>query len=211
MNSVDISEYNIRQIEVLLFSAGGVLSPSLIVDVFEKQLSIKEIDRAIDILNDFYTRVNSGFVIRKLAGGYKVCIKPEFSTIIKKLKQREKHEKLSRAALEVLAIVAYKQPITRVEIDQMRGVNSEGVIKGLLEKGFIRICGKKDVPGRPLLYATTQLFLESFGLNSIDELPKMEEVEAVIGEFDTQEVDLGLGEVALTNRESGSPDPSSTK
>jgi segregation and condensation protein B len=115
----------------------------------------------------------------KVAGGYQMCSNPENEQWIKKLYQEKNKQKLSIASLETLAIIAYKQPITRLEIEAIRGVNTEGVLKHLLELGLIKTEGRKEVVGRPFMYITTRKFLEYFGLNSLKDLPKLEEFASI--------------------------------
>jgi segregation and condensation protein B len=124
-----------------------------------------------------YAERNGGVVIGKVAGGYQMVTNPEHTGWVMKLKGTAKKQKLSMPALETLAIVAYRQPITKAEVEEIRGVNSDGVMKALLEKRFIRIVGKKEAPGKPLLYGTTREFLQYFGLNDLTELPTLKDLE----------------------------------
>ena len=157
-----------------------------ILFVNEKPLTPQEIAEALDIekdkalsaikeLQEKYQREGSGLSIVEVAGGYQMCANPENSEWIKKLYKERFKRRLSSASLEVLAIIAYKQPITRLEIEAIRGVNCEQVIKNLAEIGLIKIKGRKQVVGKPFLYGTTRKFLEYFGLNSLEDLPKLEE------------------------------------
>ena len=197
----DIDNELIGLVEALLMVADHPLSVREIASVIGADTKPSQITKAIDVLNKFYEESNRSFCIRHIAGGYRVFVLPEFSPWIRKLYAAYKQEKLSRAALETLAIIAYKQPITKIEIEDIRGVNCDGVIKNLFDKGFIKIEGRKEVPGRPFLYVTTKQFLDYFGLGSLDELPKIEEFDHMIGEIAEEEVDLGLGEVKIANRE----------
>lgn len=117
-----------------------------------------------------------GIELVEVAGGYQFRTKPRWVEWIGRLK-RAKPSKLSRSALETLAIIAYRQPVIRPEIDQIRGVDSGWVIRSLMERGLVRIVGRKEIPGRPLVYGTTKAFLELFGLNSLSDLPPLKEVE----------------------------------
>lgn len=139
----------------------------------------KGVEEILDELVFEYTSRNSGICIVKVAGGYQMCSSPENEPWIKKMHQERNKQKLSIASLETLAIVAYKQPITRVEIEAIRGVNVDGVMRKLSETNLIKISGKKDVVGRPFLYTTTDKFLEYFGLNSLKDLPKLEDFVAL--------------------------------
>ena len=123
----------------------------------------------------------------QLAGGYQLATRPRYARYVQRLREPEP-ERLSPQALETLAIVAYRQPITRPEIDEIRGVNSSGAVNGLLEKGLIEIAGRKDAPGRPFLLTTTAHFLSTFGLNDLSELPELSPVET---DFQDQLRELG--------------------
>jgi segregation and condensation protein B len=118
--------------------------------------------------------------IVEVAGGWQMITYTGFAPFLKKLFKDRQAERLSRPALESLAIIAYKQPLTRSEIEDLRNVNVDGVMKSLTDKNLIRICGRKKIPGRPFVYGTTREFLMHFGLNSLEDLPKMEEFTAWI-------------------------------
>lgn len=122
-----------------------------------------------------------GVEVREVAGGYQLRTRPEMAPWLARL-EAPKAARFSRPALETLAIVAYRQPVTRAEIEEVRGVDCGGVLKSLLDKGLARIMGKKDVPGRPLLYGTTRKFLEAFGLSSLGELPSLKDIEELLAE-----------------------------
>ncbi|MFH1503911.1 MAG: SMC-Scp complex subunit ScpB [Candidatus Omnitrophota bacterium] len=135
----------------------------------------KDIEDMISDLILEYSDRGSGLCIVKVAGGYQMCSSPENEVWVKKMLQERNKQKLSLASLETLAIIAYKQPITRVEIETIRGVNVDGVMKKLTDADIVKISGRKDVVGRPFLYATTAKFLEYFGLNSLKDLPRLED------------------------------------
>lgn len=120
-----------------------------------------------------------GVEVREVAGGYQLRTRPEMAPWLVRL-ETPKNVRFSRPALEVLAIVAYRQPVTRAEVEEVRGVDCGGVLKSLLDKGLVRIMGKKDVPGRPLLYGTTRRFLEAFGLASLVDLPSLQDIEGLL-------------------------------
>ncbi|MDD5613976.1 MAG: SMC-Scp complex subunit ScpB [Candidatus Omnitrophica bacterium] len=159
-------------IEAFLFVSDKPLSLDQIKNILNVDKS--EIKNEIDVLKEEYEK-NHSFRLREVAGGYQMVTDPEYAPWLRKLFQVGQKGKLSKPALETMAIVAYKQPLTKPEIEQIRGVDSDGVIKTLLEKGLVRITGRKQVIGRPLLYATTKRFLEYFGLNSLEELPVLNE------------------------------------
>jgi segregation and condensation protein B len=163
-------------VEALLFVSNGPLSVDRVAQV------IDGVDRATvcQIMEELRVRFNSNggaVVLREIAGGFQLCTHPKYSAWVKKLSSVRANSKLSRAALETLAIVAYKQPVTRAEIEAVRGVSCSGVLALLLEKKFIRVAGRQDVPGKPLLYRTTQEFLQHFGLRSLKDLPRVSELK----------------------------------
>ncbi len=123
--------------------------------------------------------LDRSFLLQYVAGGYQFRTKSEYSEYIIDFNKKIKKFRLSRAALEVLAIVAYKQPITKVEIEKIRGVDCSGVVNLLLDKRFLQIKGRKDVPGKPFIYATTDVFLETFSLKSLKDLPTLKEIEKI--------------------------------
>ena len=148
-----------------------------------KPVSLKEIRKVLDPINlenrlhDYVHEFNSldiGLKIRAVADGYQMVTDSEVYDILIKF-FGEKGESLTRATLETLAVIAYRQPVTKAEVEEIRGVNSSSIIRNLLDKGFVRIIGRKDVPGKPLLYCTTKKFLEYFGLNNLSELPTFRE------------------------------------
>ncbi|MEE9523859.1 MAG: SMC-Scp complex subunit ScpB [Thermodesulfovibrionales bacterium] len=162
-------------IEALLFISGEPLDPKDIRKITD--FSDEEISVSLNELVDEYRSRSGGFLITEIAEGYQIVTNPEFAPWIRKLKSTTTTAKLSIAALETLSMVAYKQPITKVEIEQLRGVNSDGVVKSLLEKRLIKILGKKEVPGKPMLYGTTREFLQFFGLKDLSELPTLKELQ----------------------------------
>jgi segregation and condensation protein B len=162
-------------IEALLFISGEPLAPKDIKKITD--FSEEDISTSLNELVDEYRSRNGGFIVTEIAEGYQMVTNPEYAPWIRKLKSTTTSAKLSLAALETLSMVAYKQPITKVEIEQLRGVNSDGVVKSLLEKRLIKILGKKEVPGKPMLYGTTKEFLQYFGLKDLSELPTLKELQ----------------------------------
>lgn len=146
---------------------------------FFRDLKPTELERIIDELMSEWENLNRGFKLEKVSGGYHFRTRPDNSQHIIDFNREIKKFRLSRAAMEVIAIAAYKQPVTKVEIDQIRGVDSSGVVNLLLEKRLLEISGRKEVPGRPFLYTTTDEFLETFGLNSLKDLPSVTELEDI--------------------------------
>lgn len=179
-------------IEALLF----VNERPVILDDIKKVLqtvSAGELKKAIKSLMEEYAIRESGMQIVEIAGGYQMLSNRKYAEYVRTFYKTRHKEKLSKPALETLAILAYKQPVTRADIELIRGVNSDGVIAHLLEKELIKVVGRKDIPGRPFLHGTTKQFLEYFGLKSLDDLPKLEEfpmlqekAEAMAGQGESQ-------------------------
>ena len=182
---MDVKESD-QIIESLLFASPDPLSQSLLNQVFDKPIPF--LNEAVKRLNKFYLKNKKPYFIDNIAGGYQLVTKPEFDIWIRRLLGKSNKLILSAAALDTLAIIAYKQPIGRYDIEAIRGVDSSGVIKTLLSRNLIMIKGRGDGPGRPLLYSTTKLFLEKFGLNRLSDMPKLKEVSEII------ESDPSLGE-----------------
>jgi segregation and condensation protein B len=164
-------------IESLIFTADSALSTDRICDLlteFERQ----EIKSALSGLVEYHQGRGGGFDLVEVAGGWQFRTRPAFhGYITRHIKTRA--AKFSQSALETLAIIAYRQPITRAEVEHLRGVDCGGVLKTLLEKHLVRILGKKDIPGRPLIYGTSKEFLEVFGLKDLKSLPTLREIQAL--------------------------------
>jgi segregation and condensation protein B len=165
---------NKSAIEALLFLSGEVMTAASLKDVLE--VTESETRRLVGELVAEYRERNSGVLIVEIAHGYQMVTNPEYAEWIKKFRSTHTSNKLSMPALETLAIVAYKQPIIRAEIEQIRGVNSDSAIKTLYEKRLIKIMGRKEAPGRPFLYGTTREFLQYFGLKDLTELPALKDL-----------------------------------
>jgi segregation and condensation protein B len=161
-------------IEALLFASPSPLTPGTVAEVLGMELAFAR--KALDELKEEYEGRGGGVRIIEVAEGYEMSTRPEFSSWISKLHGIKNRVKLSSAALQTVAIVAYRQPITRAEIEKIRGVNVDGVIKTLFELGLVRVVGRKATIGRPLLYGTTKEFLRCFGLRRLEDLPKIEEI-----------------------------------
>lgn len=169
-----MSEDNTKAaVEALLFISEKPLLIEQVKKIFS-HLSAEEIRANLEELKSEYERTNRGIRMYEVAGGYQMIAAPSFVSFLRKLNKEQHQEKLSKPALETLAIIAYKQPLTKMEIETLRNVNIDGVIKTLLDKNLIRNAGRKNAPGRPKVYATTRQFLEYFGLNSLEDLPKIE-------------------------------------
>ncbi len=173
-------------IEALIFASEEPLSIQRLCDVAGGTKD--EIRCMVEELREAYERFH-GLTIIEVAGGYRITCRPEFAEIIRKIYGRHKQMRLTAPALETLAIVAYKQPLTRAEVEQLRGVATDGVIHTLLERGLIKIVGRKEELGRPFLYGTTRAFLEYFGLQSLRDLPPVHELDKMIGTVTEKEKD----------------------
>jgi segregation and condensation protein B len=167
-------EYTKGVIEAILFVSDKPVTVEQFKQVLE-EVSPSEIEKIIKLVQDDYTQNVGGLAIVEIAGGYQMLSNPSYASYIRNFYKTRTKEKLSRPSLETLAIVAYKQPVSRADIEIVRGVNSDGVMAHLLSKGLVKIVGRKEVPGRPFLYGTTKEFLEYFGLKSLEDLPKLEE------------------------------------
>lgn len=165
-----------RILEALLFVSSEPVPVDQLAQVCE--ITPSEVKAYLEELRQDYE--DSSFQLLEIANGYQLCTRPEYSSWLKRLNTRQVVTRLSAAALETLAIVAYKQPITRGEVEEIRGVNSDSTLNSLLEKGMVRIAGRKPGAGRPLLFATTDEFLKHFGLKSIADLPSLEEMEELL-------------------------------
>ena len=163
-------EYLQGSLEALLFAAGEPLTVAQIAGIM--QLDKPQVWELLAMLEESYNEENRGLCLRKVAGGYQLCAKPQHYALLKQL-ERVQEVKLSAAAMETLAIVAFKQPVTRGEMEAIRGVKVDGVVNTLLEYGLICEAGRKEALGRPILYATTDKFLLTFGLNSLQDLPAL--------------------------------------
>ena len=173
-------------VEALLFASEKPLTPKDIQAVLT-DTKTPDIASAIRVLKYEYEAMGRSFSLQEVAGGFQFRTRSEFGSYVLKMMQASP-TRLSRATMETLAIVAYKQPIMRQEIERIRGVDVGGILRTLLEKELIKIMGRENLPGRPLIYGTTKKFLEVFDLKSIDSLPKLKELKALgIEENDIQE------------------------
>lgn len=181
-----MNEKEILQIiEALLFATPEPLTQVHVNTIFEDDAP--DLNMVADMLSEKYSHGEHAFMIEKVSGGYQLVSRPEFEPWIERLLRRSGKLSLSQAALETLAIVAYKQPLSRYEIESIRGVDTTGVLKKLLSRNLIKIKGRDQGPGRPLLYGTTGQFLEHFGLDSLSELPKLKEIAELTEDRDQLE------------------------
>ncbi len=161
-------------LEALLMATHSPLTAGQLAELLDLG-STKPIRRAVTALNAHYDETNRAFRIEQVAGGYQVLTLPQFADYLKKMHQKDIDAKLTKAALETLAIIAYKQPILRADVEAIRGVACGETIRSLMEKHLVKIAGRAEEPGRPILYGTTKRFLEVFGLNSLKDLPQSED------------------------------------
>lgn len=184
-----------REVEALIFASERPLS---IEQLCEYTGSGEDsIHQALDRLNKSFLDQQHALTIVEVAGGFRIATDGEFGDVVSQLFEGRKPGKLSRAALETMAVIAYSQPCTRIAIESIRGVNCDSAIRTLLERDMIKISGRMETPGRPLLYSTTRAFLEYFGLSNLDHLPRFDEIEELLGmsSSELEERDLfGTGE-----------------
>ena len=164
-----------RALEAVLFTSDDPLPLNKLKDVVEAKP--EEVKEALAALKADYDATGRAFTLEEIAGGYQLLTRPQHADIIAKLKKAKADRKLSVAALETLAIIAYKQPIKRVDLEAIRGAASGELIRALMERNLVKIAGREDVPGSPLQYGTTKDFLDTFGLKALEDLPRPEEVK----------------------------------
>ena len=184
-------------VEGLLFASDVPLEAERIREVLDLA-TVADAHALIIGLKERYERDEHALEVTEVGGGYRMVTRPALAPWLVRLARTRTRVRLSRAALEALAIVAYKQPVSRPEIDGVRGVNSEGVLDNLLERRLVRIAGRKDAPGRPYLFETTREFLVAFGLRDLDDLPKVED-ELVLPQI--APVETGAGEAEAVDGE----------
>ena len=169
-------------IEALLFASPEPLTQKKINSIFENNSNSPDLESQVIKLNNKYSEQGHSIEILNLDGGYQIRTKADFDYYVRKLLNNSSQSHLSQAALETLSIISYKQPISKPDIESIRGVDCSGVLKTLLTKLLIKIKGRDDSPGRPLLYTTTNEFLQVFGLNRLSDLPKLKEVSEILEE-----------------------------
>ena len=179
-------------IEALIFASDEPIPGSKIREIIvenEEQIEITEetVSDFVDKLNERYDENGLSFRIRLIGGGYAFVTEPKYHYWLSIFQHENAYRKLSQSAIESLAIVAYRQPITKPEVDQIRGVDSGYILRQLMEKALIEVSGRADSPGKPLLYRTTKHFLRHFGINSVDELPKPREIDEILKDDDMAE------------------------
>gem|GEM_PF-631442 len=197
-------------IESLLFIAGNPLSLDRLTGIFEEATK-EQIEAQIGVLKQEYETRGSGIMLAEVAGGYQLATRPENAAWIRKFRSVKVSSKLSKPALETLAIVAYKQPITRSEVEVIRGVNIGGIMRNLMERRLVKIVGKKDVPGKPMMYGTSLEFLQYFGLKDLSSLPTLKEFQELEAGEEVMEEMIVEGEDAAAPDETEAATATATK
>ena len=169
-------------LEALLMTADRPLKPQAIIDPLNLldpksgPIDQSALDQAIDALNDDYESTGRSFRIERVAAGYRIMTLPDFAPVVAAMHRARAGTRLTRTQLETLSIIAYRQPVTRAELENIRGVACGDIVRALMDRQMVKITGRAEVLGRPMLYGTTQRFLDTFGLASIKDLPKPEEL-----------------------------------
>jgi segregation and condensation protein B len=176
----DASEHLKPILEALVFASPEPLTIKEAVALLEGEATKEEIEAALTLLKHDYDR-QGGLQLVEVAGGYQLVTRPDLHEYVRRLFHERTSQKLSVQALETLAVIAYRQPVTAPEITEIRGVNTSGVLNTLIERKLVKIVGRKAVVGRPFMYATTREFLDKFGLNDISDLPRVEDLADVLG------------------------------
>ena len=170
-------------VESIVFASEEEITSKQIKDIVDTsglRITVSEIEETVKVLNEEYKTEGRAFEIMYIAGGFSFATRKDFSRFVGKLYEEKQKKKLSQSAIETLSIIAYKQPITRNEIEFVRGVNVDYIVNSLLERDLITIHGRADSPGRPILYGTTKTFLKVLGLNSLEDLPKLKEINEIL-------------------------------
>lgn len=190
-------------IEALLFASPEPLTQSRLNFVFVNE--VPQLTNLIPKLQDKFSEEKKPLEIQEIAGGYQITTKAEYETWVRRLLNKTGKLSLSQAAMETIAIIAYKQPVNRFEIEAVRGVDCTGVIKTILDRNLIKIKGRDNGPGRPLLYSTTDTFLEYFGLNRISDMPKLKEIVELIESDSEEQLDAFIPEPTQPTSEVDQP------
>ncbi|MHB2152815.1 SMC-Scp complex subunit ScpB [Calditrichota bacterium GD2] len=174
-----MEDKKIATIEALIFASESPITVQKIKEILE-DVGAKEIKTAVSELNRRYEEQSSALQIIEVAGGFQMVTRPEFAEPVSRLYKARQGQRLTQKALETLAIIAYKQPITKQTIEHIRGVNVDWVLRTLIERNLVTVVGREKAPGNPLLYGTTKEFLEYFGLKSLNDLPKLKEIDEIL-------------------------------
>jgi segregation and condensation protein B len=158
-------------VEAILFASDEPVSADRLASAAGEDVTVGMVTKAVDELVADYDAAGRAFTIEQIAGGYQLFTRPEYNRFLKFLVREKQQARLTQAALETLAIIAYKQPIIRAEVEDIRGVSCGDMIRALMEKGLVRVAGRSEALGQPILYGTTKKFLQVFGLSSVKDLP----------------------------------------
>lgn len=211
----ELIERGLQQVaEALVFAADTPVTPRDVAEIYaevtgEDRPTDEQVAAAVERLNDAYEESERVFRIELWADGYRMATVAQVAPFLKSYFNRDQDRRLSRSLMETLAVVAYRQPVTKPEVDFVRGVDSSYAVNKLLEKGLIDVVGRSESLGRPLIYGTTAFFLEQFGLKSIDDLPDLREIEEILDDpaFNRERAELlRLQDEAGEGRSSGSED-----
>lgn len=188
-----------QQVEAVVFASEDPATLSMLRQATGADLTAGQLDAIVAGLNADYAAAGLTFRIRPVAGGYRFLTEPQYAALLKRLIAPKIRRKLSQPVLEVLSVIAYRQPVTKGEIQQLRGTSPDYAVERLLERGYITVSGRADSPGRPLQYGTTREFLDLFGLHSLRDLPRLREIREILQEKEESEYLAGTG------REEGAP------
>ena len=191
-----------QTIEALIFASDFPLSVTKICGIID-DLAEEGAAEIIRELQTEYERYDRGFTLRETAGGYEFVTQPEHAVWVRKLLAERRRMRLSRAGLETAAIIAYRQPVTRADVEKIRGVDSGGPLRTLLERKLIKIAGREKTPGRPIIYTTSEEFLRYFGVNSLADLPQLEEIQDIIHQ-DRPTASISREQLSLAGGDTGS-------
>ena len=193
-------------IEALVFAASSdehldLLNLQKLISTDELQISFDEIEELIGEINADLEKTERPYRIVSFANKYQFATLPEFGMVVERMLHQKTKKRFTNAQLETLSIIAYKQPVSKPEVDKIRGVVSSGdIINTLIEKGFVEIVGRKEIIGRPLLYGTTDIFLQSFGLQSLTDLPRLPEIEEIVNSR-ISDVETGVDDLVIEVKE----------
>ncbi|MBD3272478.1 MAG: SMC-Scp complex subunit ScpB [Elusimicrobia bacterium] len=199
-------------LESLFFITDNPLSLNKLTTIIPEATKVVLAELIAELRHDYETK-NSGLYLAEIAGGFQLASRPQYAEWVKKLYKDRITYRMTKSALETLSIIAYKQPVTRAEIETVRGVDVSGVLETLLERRLIKICGRKEVIGRPILYGTTHEFLKFFGLNDLSDIPDINELAARVAQEQETEQELSSPEeespAPQSDRDDSEPEPSS--
>ncbi|NQU46096.1 MAG: SMC-Scp complex subunit ScpB [Chlorobium sp.] len=192
-----------QQIEAVIFASEEAVTLQVIRQVTGEEMDSAALQKVVEGINSEYLESGRPFSIHRIAGGYRMLSREEFAPLLRKLQAPKIRRRLSRSILEALSVIAYHQPVTRGEIQQIRGVSPDYAVDRLMERGFIEVRSRADTPGKPLQYGTTKEFLDLFHLSSLKDLPKLREIKEILREHEEQEYLSQSGGEELSPAETG--------